>query len=293
VSEQSIPVPPIESVNFHFWQPCNMRCRYCFAHFRDVRADVLPEGHLTCKEAIRVVWRLAEAGFQKITFAGGEPLLSPWCLSLVRTAKRLGMTTSMVTNGSLLRDTLIEELSEHLDWIALSVDSLDTSTNGVIGRQTAGRAMTEERYLQLCELISRAGLSLKINTVVSRANWEEDMSSFILRVRPLRWKIMQVLPIAGQNERYVEPFLVDTAEFEKFVARHQHLGNAGIAIVPERNADMIGSYAMVDPAGRFYDNIDGRYTYSDPILDGGVHQALSQVRIDREKFLRRGGQYDW
>ena len=32
--------PP--SVNFHLWEPCNMRCRFCFATFQDVKQTVLP-----------------------------------------------------------------------------------------------------------------------------------------------------------------------------------------------------------------------------------------------------------
>ena len=69
------PLPP--SVNFHLWEPCNMRCRFCFATFQDVRQSVLPKGHLPREDALRVTEALAEH-FEKITFAGGEPLLCPW-----------------------------------------------------------------------------------------------------------------------------------------------------------------------------------------------------------------------
>jgi len=37
-------MPP--SVNYHHWQACNMRYRYCFAQFKDVRDTILPKGHL-------------------------------------------------------------------------------------------------------------------------------------------------------------------------------------------------------------------------------------------------------
>ena len=32
---------------------------------------------------------------------------------------------------------------------------------------------------------------------------------------------------------------------------------------------MTGSYVMVDPAGRFFDNTSGYHTYGRPILEGG------------------------
>lgn len=270
-----------------------MHCWYCFAEFRDVRATVLPEGHLQREEALLVVKQLGEAGFAKVTFAGGEPLLSPWFADVVKAANWAGMTTSVVTNGSLLNETLVEHLHGVLDWFVLSVDSLEPETNRTIGRMTKSRPLTEDRYFEICKQTRRIGVALKVNTVVSSANYLEDMSSFIRKAKPMRWKILQVLPIAGQNDRHVERFLVTRAQFDEFVDRHRHLERDGITIVPETNDDMIGSYAMVDPAGRFYDNVDGTYTYSEPILEVGVEAALNQVRIDREKFIRRGGVYAW
>ena len=47
------------SVNFHLWQPCNMRCNFCFATFEDVKRTVLPKGHLPREAALEVVRLLA------------------------------------------------------------------------------------------------------------------------------------------------------------------------------------------------------------------------------------------
>ena len=68
---------PIPSVNFHLWKPCNMKCRFCFATFQDVGVDTLPKGHLPREGCLEVVDALASAGFGKINFAGGEPILCP------------------------------------------------------------------------------------------------------------------------------------------------------------------------------------------------------------------------
>ena len=67
----------------------------------------------------------------------------------------------------------------------------------------------------------------------------------------------------------------------------------GIVVVPEDNDMMRGSYVMVDPAGRFFDNVRGRHTYSKPILEVGVEAALKGVVGNPDLFLRRGGLYDW
>ena len=67
----------------------------------------------------------------------------------------------------------------------------------------------------------------------------------------------------------------------------------GITVVPEDNDLMTGSYVMVDPAGRFFDNSAGTHTYSRPILEVGVEQALTDVSVDAGKFLSRSGMYAW
>ncbi|MEH1166888.1 viperin family antiviral radical SAM protein [Micromonospora sp. CPCC 205539] len=283
--------PPVETVSFHVWQPCNMHCKFCFATFNDVRSTVLPAGHLTRSQALEAVELLVLAGFRKVTFAGGEPFLCPWLDELVRMAKQHGAQTCVVTNGSLLSAELLRKYEQALDWLVLSVDSLATPTLREIGRMTRGRPMDAEKYLALCRLVDVTDVSLRVNTVVSRANLDEDLSEFIRLVRPVRWKVMQVLPVRGQNSGKVEPYLVSDEEFEAYVARHRPLVADSTALIVETNDDLIGSYAMLDPAGRFFDNTRGCYHYSESILDVGVPRAISQVSISRAKFVSRGGHY--
>ncbi|MFN8254897.1 MAG: radical SAM protein [Bacteroidales bacterium] len=104
----------IPSVNFHLWEPCNMRCKFCFATFQDVKHSILPSGHLSREQSIEVVLQLAKAGFEKITFAGGEPTLCSWLSELIKTAKKAGMTTMIVTNGSRLNDHFLQQNRNYL-----------------------------------------------------------------------------------------------------------------------------------------------------------------------------------
>jgi radical S-adenosyl methionine domain-containing protein 2 len=270
-----------------------MHCLFCFGRFRDVRADVLPDGHLTASEATQVVELLAAAGFKKITFAGGEPFLCPWLPSLLRTARSAGLITCVVTNGSLLMNKSLEEYRGLLDWMTLSVDSPQPGTLMHIGRMTAGRPLVPSEYLALCSWVQENDIRLKINTVVTRVNLHEDMSEFIVKAHPYRWKIMQVLPVRGQNDDSVALLIVTHKEFLDFVERHKHASAYGISIVSEDNASMTGSYAMLDPAGRFFDNVDDAYTYSPSILTHGVYEAIRHVTISRQRFLARGGAYNW
>lgn len=283
----------IPSVNYHLWEPCNMRCKFCFATFQDVKHTILPKGHLSREEAIEVVLQLAEIGFEKITFAGGEPTLCPWLGELIAVAKDAGMTTMLVTNGSKLTTQFLETNKKHLDWIAVSVDSLNEDTNIRSGRAITGsKPLTKDYYFQLVDAIKSYGYGLKINTVVNGSNWNEDMSDFVSYAKPKRWKVLQVLPIKGQNDSFIQEFAVTSEQFQSFIARHSHLENI-TSIVPETNDQIKGSYAMVDPAGRFYDNVEGAHNYSRPILEIGSRLAIQQVNYNFSKFVSRGGIYQW
>ena len=287
--------PKIPSVNFHLWQPCNMRCRFCFATFQDVKREMdLPKGHLPEEKCISVVDRIAKAGFEKINFAGGEPTLCRWLPNLIIRAKNHGMVTSIVTNGSRITDQWLNNLNGSLDWIALSIDSIDPEKLKCLGRTIRSNTpISEEKYLRIVSDIKQHGIRLKINTVVTSVTWQEDLTSFIRLAKPERWKLLQILPVKGQNDAHIADFDISTEQFEAYVQRNRTIENNGISVVPESNKLMTESYVMLDPAGRFFDNVRGTYTYSRPILEVGVKKALKEVSIDPERFRERGGKYDW
>ena len=72
-----------------------MNRTFCFATFQDVGQDDLPHGHLPRKESLAVVEALAKASFDKINFAGGEPILCPWLPDLIRRANELPTIVSL------------------------------------------------------------------------------------------------------------------------------------------------------------------------------------------------------
>ena len=272
-----------------------MRCGFCFARFQDVKQEMaLPKGHLPEEDAIEIVNQLAEAEFfRKINFAGGEPTLCPWLPNLIKRAKELGMQTSIVTNGSRITDEWLSNLNGSLDMIALSIDSVNPTTLVQIGRAVGGdRPIAQDRYLHIIQTIKRHGIRLKINTVVTLLNWQEDITGFIVPASPERWKVLQVLPIEGQNDDHFADLQITSSQFDQYVQRNRVVETDGITVVAESNELMTESYVMVDPAGRFYDNAKRAYSYSEPILKVGVEKALRQISTDFQRFKERGGQYE-
>jgi len=70
----------------------------------------------------------------------------------------------------------------------------------------------------------------------------------------------------------------------------------GTQIVAEDNEDMLGTYAMIDPQGKVYTNLNGRYRYSkQSAVDIGFSAAWAQVMdgFSQQNFIRRGGEWSW
>lgn len=287
LSQAPCSLPP--AVNFHLEKACNLRCKFCYAHFDDDEALRRVQRGLDAHDARRVIELIRSAGAEKITFVGGEPTLCPHLPELLRVARDLGFVTTVVSNGFKLQK-LLDEVPDCLDWVGLSVDSADESTQAALGR---GRGDHVASSLKHFRSLHALGIKVKLNTVVTSLNWREDMSDFIRATRPHRWKIFQVLPVDGQNDGRVEPLLVTRDQFDAFTLRHQPLAEEGLMVVPESNEAMTGSYAMIDPLGRFFCNTGRRYAYSPPILEVGVETAFGAVRFDALNFEARGGRYDW
>lgn len=283
-------LPP--TINFHFWRPCNMRCGFCFATFEDTRSE-LSKGHLPEPQALAVIDAIAAAGgVEKLTFVGGEPTLCPWLPNLIARAKSHGLVTMVVSNGWRLRHE--PGLIAGCDWLALSVDSLDPSVNHRSGRAVPQHPpLRDDELLAIVQRARECGIRIKLNTVIHALNHHEDMTEFVVAMRPERWKLFQVLPITGQNDARFGEFAIADADFAAFIARHAAVAEHGITVVPEDNEAMQGTYAMIDPRGCFIDNAEGTLRYSRPILDVGVETAWQQVRFDRERFVARGGHYDY
>jgi MoaA/NifB/PqqE/SkfB family radical SAM enzyme len=96
---------------------CNLSCGYCSEY--DNFSEPLPFDDL--KARIDAIHKLHAAN---ITLLGGEPLMHPDIIEIVKYARRKA-NVSIVTNGFLLRNGVIEELNRAgLNNLTVSVDTL-------------------------------------------------------------------------------------------------------------------------------------------------------------------------
>ncbi|KAJ6256197.1 hypothetical protein Dda_9032 [Drechslerella dactyloides] len=274
------------SVNYHFTRRCNYICGFCFHTAKTSHI-------LSLDQAKRGLKLLKEAGMRKLNFAGGEPFLEREFLGkLMQYCKEeLNLeSVSVVTNGSLVTEQFFKTYGKYLDIMAVSCDSFDDETNALIGRGTGRHLHFVRRAAKFC---AKYRVKFKINTVVNRFNWQEDMNDYIQELKPFRWKCFQVLQLKEENDggenaiRDVSIFLITDDEFEDFCNRHKH----NDCLVPEGNNVMVNSYLILDEYMCFLDK-DAK-VQSKPILEVGVHEALKEVRWDTQQFIARDAIYEW
>jgi radical S-adenosyl methionine domain-containing protein 2 len=280
------------TVNLHFLRACNFRCKYCYATFDDCQ-DIV-SGLLPFEKLSKMVDEVSHR-FCKVTFAGGEPTLYTRLPQLMQVARAGGALVNVVTNASQIDPKWVAEHGAKMDLLTISADSENPATHVKLGRASAtGKPLPTSHYIDVAKAAQAIGVKVKLNTVVTTVNQQEDLTQFVKTINPIRWKILQAMPIEGQNDTHITSLIPSEAAFRGFAARHERsLAGTGIRIIPEWIEDIRTSYIMVDPLGRFFDDATGVYRYSRSILDVGVDAAWGDVVFNIEKFTARNGAADF
>ncbi len=126
------PLPPIE-VSFDPIHACNLNCEWCNAS-RYLNYD-MKDRRMTDEHIMNLTQFLGEWGVKGICFGGGgESTLHTKLPDAMRLAKKLGVDTSIATNGTVFTDELIDTLARCCRWVGISMDSA-TPVTYEIGRK--------------------------------------------------------------------------------------------------------------------------------------------------------------
>jgi radical S-adenosyl methionine domain-containing protein 2 len=285
-------LPP--TVNMHVVGHCNYACKFCYARF------VRDKEFLGLDAARSIIDALAERKVRRITYAGGEPTLHDGLLAMLQHSVHRNLVTSLVTNGSRIDDDFARRHFPWLRWLALSCDSAVTATCRALGRSDHGARIAQpDRVREVCALVKRWNAArpeservhLKLNMVVTSLNAHEDPSEWIQACGPDRVKLLQCLIVPGENDD-AQHFACSGVAFQTFVDRVLKLEARGIRVTAERSEDLLDSYAMVDPRGRFRQAHSSGHLLSQPIVQVGVDVAWRQVGgCNLDLFRARGGDY--
>lgn len=166
---------PLRDLRLSVTDRCNLRCTYCMpAEVFGPDYAFLPRGELLSFEEIERLARLFVGfGVEKLRITGGEPTLRRDLPDLVaRLAAIPGVRDlAMTTNGLLLPRLAADLKAAGLQRVTVSLDSLDPQIFGAMN----GLGVSPQKVLDGIEAALRAGLGVKINTVVKRGVNDEHL----------------------------------------------------------------------------------------------------------------------
>jgi len=151
----------IEYLRISLTDACNLRCQYCMPKEGFPTLDKTK--FLTFDQIIEVVKAATTIGIYKFRLTGGEPLVRPYVVDLVKRMSQIEgvKILAMTTNGVLLAP-LAQQLKDNgLQSVNISLDTLDSDRYRLI---TCGGKI--ETVFAGIDAAIKAGFVIKINMVM-------------------------------------------------------------------------------------------------------------------------------
>lgn len=179
---------------------CNFRCQYCMPVDAEIEY-LLQQNLLTFDELLTLIKEVfIPVGFSRFRLTGGEPLLRPDALEIVRAIASLPQTQdlSMTTNGFLLAEKAQDLYDAGLRRINISLDSLEPDTfNEIIGNRGRDRWQLVWDGIQTAY---RVGFDpLKLNVVVIPGVNDAEVLDLAALTIDRRWHVrfIEFMPIGN------------------------------------------------------------------------------------------------
>lgn len=143
---------------------CNLHCPHCYNEAGDARGN-----ELDTRQAFALIDRLEDAGVLRLLVSGGEPLLRPDILPILRRISRSGMRFDIATNGLELPKKILDGISRMpLFHVHVSIDGMGKTHDRFRGHSGAFEAACRN-ILRLRE----KDIAVSLSMTVTRENTDE------------------------------------------------------------------------------------------------------------------------
>jgi GTP 3',8-cyclase len=272
---------------------CNFRCLYCMPEGAELEY-ILKQQLLSDEELLTLIQEVfIPLGFTRFRLTGGEPLLRPGVVELVRKIAHLPQTQdlAMTTNGFLLAPMAQNLYDAGLRRINISLDSLDSVTfDKIIGNHGHGRWQQVWHGIQAAYNVGFEPLKLNV-VVIPGVNDHEVLDLAALTIDK-NWHVrfIEFMPI-GNGELFGDRGWVSSAELRDRIRQRWGLiesqvrgnGPADVFQIPTAK----GTLGFISQMSECFCDRCNRVRLS---ADGWLRPCLlnESGQIDLKTYLRAG-----
>ncbi len=157
------------SMEIEFSLRCNFKCPYCY-----VGKESDYEEELTKEEHKDTILQAKELGAKKIIILGGEPMIYPHIMEMIRFIDELGLEIEMFTNGSKITPEVAKELYERKVRVVLKMNTFDKDLQNKLSGITNAHQTIQTAF----ENLKAAGYPgkesvLAVSTIICKQNFDE------------------------------------------------------------------------------------------------------------------------
>ena len=227
---QTIDMNPVDYLRISLIDRCNFRCLYCMPEGSELDY-VLQQQLLTHSELLTLLREVfVPVGFTKFRLTGGEPLLRPGVVDLVRAIASLPETRdlSMTTNGFLLAGMAEDLYNAGLRRINISLDSLEPETfDRIIGSRGRSRWVQVWQGIQAAYQVGFDPLKLNV-VVIPGVNDGEILDLAALTInRNWHVRFIEFMPI-GNGDLFGDKGWVASALLRQQISDKYGLAESGV-----------------------------------------------------------------
>jgi len=185
--------PGERNVFFHILTACNLKCKHCYINTAQHGSETLKSE--TIARWLKLFYDPSKKS--NLVFLGGEPTLHPDLAESVTSAKQLGYSVTVDSNGYLFHDFLDKTDPQQLDYLSFSLDGPDSDINDPI----RGEGVFETCVANIQRAVQR-GFRVSVIYTVSNINIDH-LHRMIPLLKKLRIKrfFIQVIGLRGESAK--------------------------------------------------------------------------------------------
>lgn len=236
---------PCTRVGIDVTKRCNWRCQTCFYRYK---ADFNSKFDVPIEDVCGQLDAAKARGCDHAVLVGwGEPSLYPFLLPFFESCQARGMTSSIITNGTMDPNVAGTMYARGLNHLHVSVHGVGEVLDTVAGSPGAGA-----RQARVLDFLAEKGLPWRSNTTMQKANYQQipEIVRFCLERGVLHYVFLGFLPHYEWHNRVAE-VAVHPAELRPIIEE-------GLRIIEEYN-EKTGAGVMATVRYHPFCHLDQKY----------------------------------